>query len=320
MNANAELHVIFGTGPLGAWTARNLLAMGKTVRMVNRSGKAADLPAAIDIVKGDAYDREFTRTVSAGAAVVYQCAQPPYHQWPEQFPALQAAILDGAAANGAKLIVGDNLYMYGDTGGAPIHEELPYAARTRKGRTRARMAEAVLEAHASGKVRAAIGRASDFFGPDDHNYGRLWFVPALHGKAMAMLGRLDMPHTFSYVADFGKALAILGTRDEALGQAWHIPSPPPVTQAELVALVAEELGRPVKTMMGNTLLLRLMGLFNPLMREMVEMMYEWTQPFVMDSGKFERTFALSPTPLRTMVRETIAWARLHEPQLVAAQA
>ena len=103
--------------------------------MVNRSGqRSADIPPQVEIVAGDAYSADFTRSVTAGASVVYQCAQPPYNEWVEKFPPLQAAILEGAAATGAKLIVGENTYMYGDTNGKSMTEDLPYNAHTRKGR------------------------------------------------------------------------------------------------------------------------------------------------------------------------------------------
>ena len=94
------------------------------------------------------------------AAVVYQCTQPAYQKWVTQFPSLQAAILEGAAANGAKLIVGENLYMYGDINGRTFTEDLPYAVTTRKGKLRGEMAKALLEAHRLGKVRVAMGRGA----------------------------------------------------------------------------------------------------------------------------------------------------------------
>ena len=141
----SDLQVIFGTGPLAQATMRALLKRGKTVRMVNRSGKRpADVTASVEIVGGDAYSADFTRSVTKDATVAYQCAQPEYHEWVTKFPPLQAAILEGVAANGAKLIVGENLYMYGDTNGQPICEEMPYAAKTRKGKVRAEMANALL--------------------------------------------------------------------------------------------------------------------------------------------------------------------------------
>lgn len=315
-----ELHVVFGTGPLGKWTARTLIGLGKQVRMVNRSGKGVDLPPEAELVRGDAYDPAFTREVTRGATSVYQCAQPHYNQWPELFPPLQAAILEGAAANGARLIVGENLYMYGETGGKPLTETTPYAAHTRKGRTRQAMTETLFAAHRAGTVQVATGRGSDFFGPDDPNYTRLWFQPALQGKPINMLGRLDMPHIFTYVPDFGRALAILGTQPEALGRAWHIPSPPPVTQGEIVDVIAQTIGKSVKPMMAGAFLLNLIGLFNPILREMPEMLYEWNQPFVMDSSAFQQTFGMQPTPIRDMVRETIEWTRSNASAVLAAHA
>jgi len=141
---------------------RELLRQGIPVRRVNRSGQAP-VPDSVEVVAGDAYDPQVTRQLCQGSAVVYQCAQPPYTQWPEKFPALQANILEGAAANGAVLVVAENLYMYGPVQGS-LHEKLPYAATTRKGRTRARMSEGLMEAHLQGKVQVVVGRGSDFYG------------------------------------------------------------------------------------------------------------------------------------------------------------
>lgn len=59
-----------------------------------------------------------------------------------------------------------------------------------------------------------------------------------------MIGRLDMPHTWTFSADFGKALAIAGTHEEAMGEIWHVPSET-VTGQQLVDLIAEQVKRPV---------------------------------------------------------------------------
>jgi nucleoside-diphosphate-sugar epimerase len=304
-----ELHVIFGTGTLGKWTARELIAQGKRVRLVNRSGRADGLPAEAEVVKGDAYDQAWATQAARGAASVYQCAQPEYHEWTAKFPPLQAAILGAAIANGAKFIAAENVYMYGDPGGRPLTEDTPYRAHTRKGKVRQAMTEAIFAAHAAGQVRAAVARGSDFFGPDDRVSAGQIFQPALQGKPVNMLGRLDQPHTFTYTPDFGKALAILGTRDEALGQAWHVPSDAPVTQRQLADLIAEEAGRPLNLRPAGRLALGTLGLFNPTVRELVEMLYEFERPFVVDSAKFTRAFGAAPTPLREAVRRTVAWNR-----------
>jgi nucleoside-diphosphate-sugar epimerase len=305
----SELHVVFGTGPLGSYTARELVNLGKTVRMVNRSGKADPLPGGVEIVASDAYDVVKNVEVTNGAAAIYQCAQPHYYEWAEKFPPLQKAILEAAARNGAKLVVGDNLYMFGDPQGQPIREDSPIQPNTKKGKVRAAMAQEVLEAHKAGKVRAAIGRASDFFGPGYDVFADLVIRPALAGKAVNVLGRTDQPHTFSYVADFGKLLATLGTRDEALGQVWFTPSPAAVTQAELVKLLEAELGRPVKVRAAGAMMARLIGFFNKDMAETVEMIYEWTGPFVMDSSKAEKVFGWKGTPLKQALKETVEWCK-----------
>jgi nucleoside-diphosphate-sugar epimerase len=307
--SNQELHVIFGAGPLGKWTARNLVKMGKPVRMINRSGKASGLPAAVEVVRGDAYDPASNVDQTRGATVIYQCAQPAYHQWVGNFPRMQAAILDAAVINGAKLIVAENLYMYGDTQGQLIHEGLPYQAHTQKGQVRQAMTEALFAAHHAGKVRVAAVRGSDFFGPDDEVSAGLTFRPALAGKRVNVLGSLDQPHTFSYTVDFGKALAIAGAHEEALGQAWHVPSAPPITQRQLITLLSDVIGKPIKTTRGSPWLIRLLGLFNPTVGELYEMMYEFTQPFVMDSNKFERTFGMTATSQRQQIQETVDWVR-----------
>jgi nucleoside-diphosphate-sugar epimerase len=308
-STTTELHVIFGTGPLGKWTARELVKLGKRVRMVNRSGKADRLPEGVEVVAGDAYDVARNIEATRGAAAVYQCAQPHYYEWAEKFPPLQTAILEAVAANGAKLVVGDNLYMYGQPHGHPLREDAPVTPNSRKGRVRATMAAQVLDAHAQGKIRAAIGRASDFFGPDDAALTGYAIRPAVQGKAVNLMGRDDQPHTFTYIADFGRALATLGTRDEALGQVWFAPSNPPLTQKALVKLIEAELGHPVKVMLGSPLIIRLMGLFNREVNEMVEMMFEWTAPYVVETSKIEKAFGLKPTPLPQAVAETIAWLK-----------
>jgi nucleoside-diphosphate-sugar epimerase len=308
----SELHVVFGTGPLAQATARALLKRGKTIKMINRSGKRpVGLADTIEILVGDAYSSEFTRKATAGASAVYQCAQPEYYEWVTKFPPLQASILEGAAANHAKLIVGENLYMYGDTDGQPIHENLPYSAQTRKGKVRAEMTQSLLEAHRSGKVRVAMARGSDFYGPGvlGSSLGERTILPLLQGKPAEVTGSLDLPHTYTYIHDFGEALAILGERDEALGQAWHVPNPPTLTQRQLVTLFFKQAGLEPKFSVMTKFKLRLGGLFVPVAREMVEMAYEFEKPFVVESGRFIKTFGDIATPHEMAVKETITWYR-----------
>src|SRR3712207_6331445 len=209
MTDNGELHVVFGTGPVGMSVMDELVQRGRQVRMVNRSGRAS-VPEGVQVIGGDATDKVFAREASEGASVVYFALNPPYDKWPELFPRLQAGVLEGGASAGAKLVAMENLYMYGPTDGRPITEEMPYAPTTRKGRVRARMSEELMEAHRSGRVRVAIGRASDYFGPRvlASAAGEQVFGRAVEGKSAQVAGDPDQPHTYTYVPDIGRGLVI----------------------------------------------------------------------------------------------------------------
>lgn len=146
---NADLHVIFGTGAIGLATLDALRRRGRTVRMVNRSGKA-QVPKDVDVVAGDAANPVFAARAAEGAAVVYQTTNPPYHQWSAQFPELQAGVLAAAEAAGARLVSMENVYMYGRHAGRPLTEDRTNNAHTKKGHLRADMAAELLDAHMQG--------------------------------------------------------------------------------------------------------------------------------------------------------------------------
>jgi len=303
-----EQHVIFGTGPLGRWTAESLRSMGKSVRMINRSGKMVDHLNGVEVIASDANDLKKNIEITKDAYCIYQCAQPHYYEWVEKFPPLQKAILDAAIANKTKLVVADNLYMYGQFSGV-LTEDVSMNPISKKGRVRAMMAQEVMEAYEQGKVDIAIGRASDFFGPYDTALTGYAIEPAVKGKTVNLLGRSDQLHSFTYIKDFGKLLAVLGTNEKAIGHAWFAPTNPPVTQAEFIKILENELGVPVKSMLGGPIMMRLLGLFNKEIAETVEMMYEWTHPFVIDSKKSEKAFNIQPTPFGQAMRETIEYLK-----------
>ena len=307
-----EIHVVFGAnGALGGAVVRELVARGKRVRAVNRSGNA-QVPEGVEVVAGDATKPESTRRVCEGAAVVYHCAGAPYHDWPARFPPLMDGLIEGAAAAGARLIFGDNLYLYGSVDGL-LTEDLPDNATGPKGRTRAQVARTLLDAHHEGRVRAAIGRASDFYGPGVRlsTMGERVFRPALTGEAASVLGNLDAPHTYTFIDDFARALITLGARDEALGQAWHVPNAETLTTRQFLEHVFEAVGHPPNIRAAPGWLESILGLFNPVIRELKETRYQRDQPFVVDHSKFDRAFGSHPTPLPEAIRQTLDWYRRH---------
>ncbi len=323
MATSHDLHVIFGTGTAGAATMRALVNMGKQVRMVNRSGKPSlatgdALPAGVEIVSGDANDPASTTRLTQGAAAVYQCSQPEYHEWAQKFPALQAGILAGAAANGARLVLLENLYLYGDVNGAPIHEGLPVKSNTKKGALRAALYETAMAAHRAGQVRVTAARPSDYYGKGYMVTADQLFYPVLAGKAASGIGNPDLPHSFSYTEDVGRALAILGTDDRADGRAWHVPSAPAITQRAFFEMAYRLAGTSGKVGGINKLMMRMAGLFIPNAREMIEMMYEFEKPFILDSSAFTRTFGMNATPIEQGLTETLAWFRAHPKETVGA--
>lgn len=308
-------HVVLGTGAIGRAIMNELLNRGESVRMVNRSGKMDEVPAGVEVVAADLYDQSKVKEVTRGAKVVYQCAQPEYHEWVKKFHPLQRSILDGLTGSDAKLVMVENLYMYGDVNGKPMTEDLPHNAHTRKGKVRSEVSKAAFEAHHAGKLRVTSARGSDFFGPwglPTAAMGERTFYPMLAGKAAGLIGNIDVPHTHTYIPDFGKALVILGERPEADGQAWHVPNDNPhVTQREMATMIAAEIGSPLKVSAMGKGMMWLGGLFIPAANESVEMMYEFEKPFIVDSGKFESTFGMKATQMKDAIKETVAWYKSH---------
>ena len=295
-----ELHVIFGTGPVGLATMDALLAKGAAVRLVNRSGR----PIYPRRRAGQRRCQRpaFALEASQGASVIYQALNPPYTKWAEMFPPFQKAVLSAANATGAKLVSLENVYMYGSPGGKPITEDLPYAAQTRKGQVRARMAEELLDAHKKGDARVAIGRASDFFGPRVliSAMGERVFPPILANKTVQVLGDPEMLHTYTYMPDIGRALVILGERDDALGQAWHIPSPRR-SRPGLYGTDCRTRRRALDAQV-TPWVVRMVSLFNGDLREMKEMFYQFEKPrgrrtrFAKPSTFSRRRSSLPSTP------------------------
>jgi nucleoside-diphosphate-sugar epimerase len=306
---NTDLHVIFGTGAIGLATLDALRRRGGTVRMVNRSGKA-QVPKDVEVVAGDAANPVFAARAAEGAAVVYQTMNPPYHQWSAQFPALQAGVLAAAEATGARLVSMENVYMYGRPAGRPLTEDRTNNAHTKKGRLRAEMAVELLDAHRAGRVEVAIGRASDYFGPRggaQSNLGDRVFPAALAGKTSTVLGDRHQRHTYTYIPDIGEGLAVLGEHPDAPGEIWHLPNDPRTrTTQELVDIIYRQAGQPrtrIRTV--PPLLLRGLAIINPVVRELLEMQYQFEEPFIVDSSKITTRLGVTATPLEQAIAETL---------------
>lgn len=305
----SDLHVVLGaSGGAGSALVRELASRGKQVRAVSRSGRGESLPG-VEHVRGDASDAESLLRICQGAAVIHHCVNVPYPVWYRELSQIARAVVTVSAATRARLVVMDNLYMYGRPDG-PMTEETERRARGKKGRLRAELERFFLDAHYSGRVPVAIGRASDFYGPGANSAaGMLVFAPVLQRGKAFWLGRLDVPHTLSYLPDVAWGLATLAEHDEAFGQVWHLPAAEPVTAREFIRMVFAEAGKPPRLGVISRPMVRLAGLFSPVIRETAEVLYQFEHPFVMDTTRFEKAFGRRVTPHREAIRATLEWYR-----------
>src|SRR6201989_720203 len=312
MNAGPQ-HVIFGTGAVGLATLDALRRRGETARLVNRSG-TAPVPDDIEVLGGDASDPAFTTAAARGARVVYQTSPPPSPGWAELSPALQASVLAAAQASGARLVSMENVYMYGRPDGQPLTETRRYAARTRQETRGPRVPRELLPAHQAGNVQVVIGRASDYFGPRGGAQSMLGdrVIPAaLAGKTATVLGDPGQPHTYTYLPDIGEGLAALGEHPEAPGEVWHLPNDPRTRTTRQLAEVIYRLAGQPRTKLRSTpvLLLRALGVTNPTVRELLELQYEFQEPFIVDSAKIAAKLAVHATPPDQSLAGTVATYR-----------
>jgi nucleoside-diphosphate-sugar epimerase len=260
----ADLQVVLGSsGGLGRALVDLLAAQGRKVRAVSRTAAPDRPPVNVEWLRADVSTSEGALAACARASTVYFAAQPPYGEWSTLFPAMTERVIAGASAAGAKLVMVDNLYMYGPQARA-LNEDTPREANGSKGVTRMAMENQLFNAHRDGRVRVVIGRLSDYFGPRGLNstLSALVLEPALKGKAMRWPGDAGQPRTLHFLADAALGLAMLGDRDRADGEVWHLPSAPPILGSEFMALVNDALDQKVKAKTLGTISMRIGGLFS----------------------------------------------------------
>jgi nucleoside-diphosphate-sugar epimerase len=288
-----------------------LVQKGVAVTLVNRRGQVNEpLPAGVTVKAGDLTDAAIVANLARQTEMVFATAQPPYTRWAELWPPLMRSLIDGLSRSEARLVFVDNLYMYGPTGGKPIGEDIPYAATGPKGRTRAAVATMLLAAHQSGRVRATIGRAADFYGPrvlDTGVFGERFFAALAADKPVDLFGNPDLPHTYTYVPDFARALITLSEHEAAYGRAWHVPNAGTISTRAMLQHFELALGRPIHSRVVSPLMLSLVGLFVPIVREMKEMAYQFTEPYCVDDREFRQAFGAQTTPLAAAAAATLAW-------------
>jgi nucleoside-diphosphate-sugar epimerase len=306
-----RIHVVFGAGQTGTYLAERLLAAGKQVRVVRRSvGPVAE---GAERIPGDATDRDLCVRAADGAAAVYHCMNPGYDTdlWARVVPTLMENLIAAAGATGARLVVLDNLYMYGKPSG-PITPDTPFNPESRKGEIRAQASDMLAEAERRGDVRAAVARASDFFGPGGHgtHFADRFWKPALAGKTVSTLFDPDATHSYNYIPDVAAGLAALGlAEDDVLGKTWMLPACEATTAREMAQHFSTALGREIRLAKTPRIVVKGLGLFMPIVKEIDEMLHQWEVPFGIDDRPPRERFGMEPTPMDEAARETVAWAK-----------
>jgi nucleoside-diphosphate-sugar epimerase len=299
-------HVIVGAGAVGSAAALLLAEQGEHVRIVSRHGSGPEHPA-IERVAADATDAERLTAVATGAAVLYNCASPQYHQWFTDWPPLAAALLTAAERSGAVLATMSNLYGYGPVDG-PITQKTPMAATHPKLRLRAEMWADARAAHEAGRIRATEVRASDYIELNSLISTQIG-KPLLAGSRAYSPWPLDVPHSWTSIQDSARALVTLAASEWALGEAWLVPTNPALSVRQLATRFAQVNGAPAAKVTAIPYpVMWATGLFMPILKELRTTRYQFTAPFVVDSSATTQMFGLEPRPMDEALRD--AGARL----------
>ncbi|MHC9294696.1 NAD-dependent epimerase/dehydratase family protein [Mycobacterium sp. LTG2003] len=298
-----SLHVIIGAGAVGSATATLLAERGEHVRIVSRRGSGPQ-HTGIEKVAADATDADRLSGIADGATALYNCLSPEYHRWLTDWPPLTSALLTAAERTGAVYAMTGNLYGYGEVDG-PITDNTPLAATHPKLKLRADMWREAHAAAESGRIKAVTEvRAGDYIEANSIftfvldkplRAGRRAYVPHV--------GALDVPHSWTSIADVARTLVATATDERAWNRAWLVPSNPPMTIRQIAEKFTDVIGAPKPKLTSIPGPVQWgYGLFNPFVRELAVTRYQWVKPFTFDASSTERTFRLRPTDLDAALR------------------
>jgi nucleoside-diphosphate-sugar epimerase len=299
--------ILGANGVIGRELSRFLAAYPGRIRQVSRTPRATTGTA--ERVSADLLDARATADAVAGSSVAYLVAGLKYDHrvWQREWPIVMRNAIDACKRHGCALVFFDNVYAYGLVNGV-MTEDTPYNPTSRKGEVRARIATMFMDAVKSGELQGLIVRSADFYGPG----ATLSLTHATvterlkRGKTPQWIGNPKAIHTFTYTADAARSVALLGNTPTAYGQVWHaVTSHEPMTGEKYVRIACELAGRPYKLQVAPRWMLSLMGVFAPVLRENLEMLYQFEHDYRFDSSKLERAFGVTATTYRGGIAATL---------------
>lgn len=307
------MQTILGAGgSIGTELARELTSFTDKIRLVSRNPKKIN--KTDELFSADLVNASKVSEAVKGSDVVYLVVGLPYNAklWQEMWPKIMQNTINACKEHKSKLVFLDNIYMYDPDHIPHTTEETPVDPSSKKGKVRADIADMIMNEVKAGSLKALIARAPDFYGPNIKNslLNDAVFNPLKSGKKANYFASVDFVHSFIWTPDATKATAILGNDEKAYGQVWHLPTASdPMTGRQIIEFLASEMGIKPKFQVAGKTLISIMGLFNPIMKEFKEMLYQYDREYVFDSSKFEKAYNFKPTPYKEGLKKMIAAAK-----------
>ncbi len=304
------MQTILGSGgAIGFELAKSLKEYTSEIRLVSRNPKKVN--ETDELISADLLEIADVRKAVAGSSVVYLTAGIQYSAklWDQNWPRIMRNVISACMESNVKLVFFDNIYMYDPGYLDGMNEETPVNPSSEKGKVRAKIANMILDEVKKGNLTALIARSADFYGPGIKNTSMLnemVFKPLSKGKAANWMMSANFKHSFTYTPDAAKATALLGNTADAFNQVWHLPTASnPYTGKEWIEKIAKELDVKPRYQVAPKFLVSIMGWFMPIMKEMVEMLYQYDRDYDFNSSKFEKKFKFQPTSYWDGIREVV---------------
>lgn len=301
--------ILGANGTIGKLLAKELTAYTGNIRIVSRNPQKIN--SNDEIFAADLTNPALVDKAVEGSEVVYLTVGLDYDikVWREKWPKIMRSVIDACKKHHAKLVFFDNVYMYDRNAVLHMTENSPINPPSEKGKVRREISEMINKEVRGGQLTALIARSADFYGPgfDKSIFHLLIYASIMKGQKSKWMGNPDKKHCFTYTPDAARATALLGNTPDAYNQVWHLPTDiHGLTGREYVSIFAKELKVPNKLMVVPVWMLKIMGWFSPLMRELPEMMYQYDRDYIFDSSKFEGRFGLKPVSYNEGIKHMIA--------------
>lgn len=303
------MQTILGAGgDIGKDLAKELVAYDNKIRLVSRKPEKTN--ETDELFACNLTDTNGVMKAVEGSSVVYLVAGLQYKLkvWQEQWPLIMKNVINACKTHNSKLVFFDNVYSYDKEGIPHMTEKTPINPPSKKGKVRAELVQMVESAVEKENLSALIARSADFYGPFNKNslLSQTVFPNLKKGKKANWPCSVAYKHSFTYTPDAAKATALLGNTADAFNQTWHLPTAAnPMTGKEWINAIAQTMNAQPKYMVAGKPFFKVLGLFNPLMKELVEMLYQYDRDYVFDSSKFEKRFNFQPTSYSEGIKKIV---------------